>query len=164
MFIFFDYVTEKYWETALSLVCFNNNLPTVKYICDHIEKVDPSIQCEAAVHWIYKSKNPAIVKTVILKGIDVSRLDSEGHPGPFYLLDMNDEDTVIKILDILVSAGFDLNIRGTCIDGRKVNTILGDFVSSIFWPIKVVEWLHENGAQYDEMLVSRNKRELLISL
>lgn len=59
MFIFFDYVTEKYWETALSLACFNNNLPTVKYICDHIEKVDidPSIQCEAAVHWIYKSKS-----------------------------------------------------------------------------------------------------------
>lgn len=80
----------------------------------------------------FTNQNPAIVKTVILKGIDVSRLDSEGHPGPFYLLDMNDEDTVIKILDILVSAGFDLNIRGTCIDGRKVNTILGDFVSSIF--------------------------------
>lgn len=93
-----------------------------------------------------------------MKGIDVSRLDSEGHPRPFYFLDMIDEDTVIKILDILVSEGLDFNIRGTSVDGRKVNTILGDFVSSIFWPIKVVEWLLENGAQYDEMLVSRNKR------
>lgn len=154
----FEYVS-KTNDNALSLACYLKKRSVVKYLCDHMTEIDidPSLQRRAAVHWICLSGDVQIVKMVLAKYIDVNRIDQNGNPGPFYLLDICDEDTTLEILKLLYNAGLDLNIRGKSVDGKKTNTILGHFVSSIQRQTKVIEWLLKNGARADEMMVVKNK-------
>lgn len=155
-----EYVVPGTGETALSLACFVGHRLTVKYLCDHMTKVDidPSFRTKAAVHWVCQSKDPEIVKMVLAKNINVNRLDQDGHTGLFYLLDLTDEDNTIKIIELLYNAGLDLNIQGKSVTGAEVNSILGDFVSSIHRPTKVIGYLLQNGARADAKLISQNKR------
>ena len=155
-----EYTTPNTSETALSLACFQSFRPTVKYLCEHMTKVDidPSLRAKAAVHWICQSKDPEIAKMVLAKGINVNRLDQDGHTGLYYLLDLTDEQTTIQIIELLFKEGLDLNIQGKSLQGNDVNSILGDFVSSIHRPEKVIGWLLEHGANPEAKLITQNKR------
>lgn len=155
-----EYVTPNTHETALSLACFQDSRLAVKYLCERMTNVDidPAIRAKAAVHWICQSKDPEVVKMVLNKGIDVNRLDEDGHTGVYYLLDLTDEQTIINILELLYEHGLDLNIQGKSITGADVNTILGDYVSSIHRPEKVISWLLQHGANPEAKLVTQNKR------
>ena len=112
----------------------------------------------AAVHWICQSINPEIARTILSKGIDVNRLDEEGHAGTFCLVDHADEDVTIQIIELLCEYGFDVNIKCISADCTPQNSVLGDFVSSIHRPIKVIDWLLDHGADPYAKLVSQNKR------
>lgn len=148
-----DHVVENTGETALSLACFQNFQETVKFLCDNMHNIEISNQLnkKAAVHWICGSKNIEIVKMVLDKNIDINRLDEDGHPGPYYMIDSIDEDDVVVILQLLFVKGLNLNNHG-----NKANSILGDFVLSIQKPLKVIGWLLQNGADANEMLISPN--------
>lgn len=155
-----EYSTPERHETALSLACYQSFRQTVKYLCEHMSKVDidPTIRAKAAVHWICQSNDPEIVKIVLKKGIDVNRLDENGHTGAYYLQDHADQQTTIIIIELLYEHGFDLNIQGKSVTGKEVNTILGDYVSSIHRPEKVIRWLLQHGADPEAKLVAHNKR------
>lgn len=154
-----EHMSKETYETALSLACLQSYRKTVKYLCDRMKNVDidPSIRKRAAVHWICQSKDPEIAKFILAKGIDVNRLDEDGNPGPYYLMDLTDADTTIQILELLCENGFDINIQGKSVDGKEANTVLGDFVASIHRPKKVIEWLLEHGADMNANMVASKK-------
>lgn len=142
-----EFVSSDY-QTALSLACFINQPDIVKYLCDHMTQVDidPNLQQKAAVHWICSSKNPEIVKMVLQKGINVNRLDDQGHSGVYYLIDTSDDKVVINILQQLLDNGLNINLQGKNSAGAVTNSILADFVESIARPPTVIEWLLAHGA------------------
>ena len=142
-----EFVSSDY-QTALSLACFINQPEIVKYLCDHMTQVDldPSIHQKAAVHWICSSRNPEIVKIVLQKGINVNRLDDQGHSGVHYLLDTPDQKVVINILQQLLDNGLNINLQGKTPGGGITNSILGDFCESITRQPTVIEWLLAHGA------------------
>lgn len=154
-----EYINEKTYETALTLACFQGFRSIVQYFCDRMNKVDidPCVRKKAIVHYICDSKDPEIVKIVLSKGINVNRLDENGHTGVFDLLDLTNENTMIEIISLLYENGLDLNIQGVSIKGEKVNTILGDLVASIHRPIKVIDWLLKHGANPNATMFPLNK-------
>lgn len=133
--------------------CFQNFQETVKFLCDNMHNFDISNQLnkKAAVHWICGSRNIEIVKMVLDKNIDLNRLDEDGHPGPYYMIDLIDEDDAVVILQLIFVKDSNLNNHG-----NKANSILGDFVLSIQKPLKVIGWLLQNGADANEMLINPN--------
>ncbi|OHT12418.1 ankyrin repeat-containing protein [Tritrichomonas foetus] len=109
----------------------------------------PYTQSKAAVHWICTSCNPEIARIILAKGIDVNRLDHDGHMGPFYMLDVGEEDEIIEVLELLLQAGLDVNKKTP-----TTSSILGEFVSSITKPLKIIEWLLAHGASMNSKLTT----------
>lgn len=143
-------------ECALQLACFQKQTEVVKILCDALTVIepDPDKSDKSAVHWACSSHDAEIVKIILDKGIDVNRLDKLGHSGPFYMLDVGEDDEVIKILELLIEYNFNVNIQGKNENGGMANTILGDFVSSITKPCKVIEWLLQHGADPTRRMVN----------
>lgn len=103
-----------------------------------------------AVHWICSSCNPEIARIILSKGgVDVNRLDKEGHMGPFYMLDVGEEDDNIEVLELLLQSGLKINEKTP-----KTASILGEFVSSITKPLKIIEWLLAHGADMNAKLTA----------
>ena len=135
-------MTEKY-ETALSKACLMGNYDAVRIIANALVNVDipENIKAASAVHWICRSHDIRIAEIILSKGINVNRLDNKGRPGPSCMPYMGDENENIMILNLLKSAGFDVNLHE---EGK--NTILGEFITSIKFPYKLIEWCLANGA------------------
>ena len=110
-------------------------------------ELPPNLQCKSAVHWICISCKPEIARIILAKGIDVNRLDHDGHMGPFYMLDVGDEDEVIEVFELLLQAGLDINKKT-----KTTSSILGEFVTSITKPLKIIEWLLAHGASMNSKL------------
>ena len=107
-------------------------------------------QSSGAVHWICTSCNPEIARIILSKGgVDVNRLDQEGHMGPFYMLDIGEEDDNIEVLELLLQYGLEINKKTP-----KTASILGEFVSSITKPLKIIEWLLAHGADMNSKLTT----------
>ena len=130
-------------KTALSLACFQGNYEAATMIANVLVDVDiPSnIAAPSAVHWICQARDPKIAEIVLSKGINVNRLDQDGHQGPFYMLDVGQEDEIIQILDLLFKYGFNVNLHS-----RGKNTILGEYLMAIKRQYKIIDWLLSKGA------------------
>ena len=139
-------------QTALSIACFQGQKEVVKLICSHLENIDlpPEIHAKAAVHWLCQSKDPEIAEIMLAKNIDVNRVDNDGHIGPHYLLDVVEPSVHIKILQLLVDAGLNIDY----VSNPNMNTLLGDYVMSIQKQFEVMDWLLEHGASIDAPLRS----------
>lgn len=108
------------------------------------------VQEQGAVHWICISHNPEIARIILSKGgINVNRLDKEGHMGPYYMLDIGEEDENIEVLELLWQAGLDINKKTP-----NTASILGEYVSSITKPLKIIEWLLVHGADMKQKLTT----------
>ena len=149
---------EKWQHCALEVACFFRQVDVVRELCERLVEVDlpAEMQEKAAVHWICQSHHPEIARIILSKGIDVNRLDGDGHAGPYYMLDIGKEDEIVEIFTLLLQHGLDLNI--TAPPDKPTNTILGEFVTSITRPLKVIEWLLEHGADPTAKLVSTGQR------
>jgi ankyrin repeat protein len=137
-----SYVTPRGNMSALFLACFMGDawVDVIKMLCERVTKLDldPGLREKAAIHWACQSKSPEIVEAIVSKGIDVNRLDQNGKTGVFYLLDACSEDTIIRILEILVDYGLEIT------KGPNLS-IMADFATAIGKPCKVIEWLFEHG-------------------
>ena len=136
-----NYITNKDHHSALFLACFLGKewLDTVKLLCEKATKIDldPGINDKAAIHWACSSKSPEILGVILDKGVDVNRLDKNGHTGLHYLLDSCDEETTIKMMEMMVQNGLTL-------DGPNLSIIV-DFITAIKKPCKVIAWLFAHG-------------------
>lgn len=113
---------------------------------DNID-IPPEWQYKAAVHWACSSCNPEITRIILSHGIDVNRLDQDGHMGPFYMLDIGNQENTIEVLELLLQAGLDINKKTP-----NSSSILSDYVSSITKPLKIIEWLLAHGANMNEKM------------
>jgi len=141
-------------KTALSVACFLDNPAAVKLLVSHYNSIDvkPDHKGLAAVHWICQSRNPEIASLVLSKGINVNRVDKDGHMGPFYMLDATKEDDVIKIYEMLLQNGMDINKR----ENSTLNSILGDVICSIKKSPKIIDFLLSHGADPYAVLAKSN--------
>ena len=139
-------------KTALSFACFQSNEEAVRLLTNVLIDVDiPStIQSSGAVHWACQSHNYNIAELIITKGINVNRLDENKKAAHFYLLDVGEEKENLRILQLLMQYGYNINYHPP--DG---NTILGDFLTSIKKSYKIIEYLLQMGA--DTNVLMKNK-------
>jgi ankyrin repeat protein len=105
-------------ETALSLACAQKEVGVVRLLCQKMTTLDPGINkhvpdISGPVHYICKAKNVEIAKIVLerAQSFDVNRLDEQGRPGPCHLIDGTNPKDTVEILDALVQAGFDVNLK-----------------------------------------------------
>ena len=145
-------------ECALQLACFQREVEVVRELCERLVNVDlpEEMHERAAVHWICQSHHPEIARIILAKGINVNRLDGDGHAGPYYMLDVGEEHEILEIFDLLLKHGLNLNISAPT--AKPTNTILGEFVTSITRPLKIIEWLLAHGADPTAKLVSTGQR------
>ena len=143
-------------KTALYYACFQGNEEAVRMLTDVLFDVDIpyDIKSSGAVHWACQSHNYNIVELIISKGINVNRLDENGRTGPFYILDVGNEDENLKILKLLVQYGFNINYHPP-----KGNTILGDMLTGIKKPYKLIEYLLQVGADANVLLQAKTKTQ-----
>lgn len=137
-------------ECALEVACIQQQVAVVQALCDKMTCVDIpyEVQDQGAVHWICISHNPEIARIILSKGINnVNRLDKDGHMGPYYMLDIGEEDENIEVLELLYQEGLDINKKTP-----KTASILGEYVISISKPLKIIEWLLAHGADMNSEL------------
>lgn len=129
--------------------CQNKETPidVFEMICSKIGDLDgtglPNIAGRYAVHCICETENVEMLKIALKYEFDVNKLTKDGKSGPMFFSG-NSEDTEIEFLELLVSKGFDVNIRG-----EKKASLLEFFVLGIKRKFKVVKWLIEHGASLD---------------
>lgn len=138
-------------KTAMSLACFYSMKDVVRQLADRMDSVDlpPDIKAPAAVHWICQSKSLEIAKILCQKGIDVNRLDNENHMGPYFILDIGEEDEVLEIFKEFKEHGLKVNFHA-----KDRNTILGDCLTAIQIRPKIIDWLLSVGADPDAKIYS----------
>jgi ankyrin repeat protein len=104
-------------ETALSVACTQNDLATVKLLCEHMDYVEIPTSDErhsSIARWAVASGDLEILRTILKKGqIDVNRYDAvEEQPVDAIrgIAKITDE-LGLKILEMLIDAGYDIHSR-----------------------------------------------------
>lgn len=147
-------MTDKF-ETALSLACLNENEDAVRLIADKIiDDIDipKDKKAPGATHWACYSCNPHIVEIILNRDININRFDQHGHTGPYYLLDRGTEDNTIRILEMYVKRGYDINLHD-----KNKNTIFGEFLIAIKKCYKIYEWFLSHGADTSCYLYTKTR-------
>ena len=113
-------------QSALFLACFQRSTETVRLLCEKMQivDIDPTITGKALIHHACGSCDPEIVRIVLTKNIDVNRLDKDGRLGPWYLIDLAKEEDIIRILEMLVEKGFNINLVKKLPNGRTSDPLI----------------------------------------
>lgn len=118
-----------------------------KYPDTRIEPPDDA-EMSGVCHWICKMCDTQVAELMIrTPGVDVNRLDQKGYTGPYYLSmqkDYKEGDTQssTKILDILISHGFNVNLR----KNATTPSLLEVFVKAMKVRYNIIEYLLKNKA------------------
>ena len=102
-------------ETVLSIACISGDLPSVKLLCNRM--IDIEIPCSdnmifsSIARYAVTSNNIEILRTVLEKGCDVNRYDSSDDLPADAIRGPVDDELGVKMLDLLVQNGFDINCR-----------------------------------------------------
>lgn len=113
-------------------------------------RIEPpdDVVMDGVCHWICRMCDVQVAELMIrTKDVNINRLDSNGHTGPYYLSmqkDFKDGDaqTSIKILEILIQNNFKVNFR----KDERSPTILEIFVKAMKTRYKIIEFLLNNDA------------------
>ncbi|KAK8871950.1 hypothetical protein M9Y10_007696 [Tritrichomonas musculus] len=153
---FFYEMGEKIKAEDLEFAC-NSCHGILEFLLDHIsdEELNSPVNGSYAVHWICRTKSPQIVESVLNRGININLLDKNGRSGLHYLSEAKSETDLIKIFELFVQSGFDINIK--CVDqnGKEVNSVLAEHLFAINLRLKLIEWLLRHGARTDVKIPNR---------
>lgn len=149
-----SFVTYK-GETVLSTACANNDLDSVRLLCNRMNTIEIPAGDEerhsSIVRYAVSSKNLEILKIVLEKGCDVNRYDSLDNIPADAIRGTVPDDVGVKMLELLIQYGFDVNCRcektGKSFIDRVVEYSIGRYP-------KVVEFLLDNGADVHYVLPS----------
>lgn len=154
---FFYEIGEKVKAEDFKIACRLCHDIIVKFSLDHIsdEELNSPVNGSYAVHWICRTKSPQIVESVLNRGININLLDKNGRSGLHYLSGAKSETDCIKIFELFVQRGFDINIK--CVDqnGKEVNSVLAEHLFVINLRLKPIEWLLRHGARTDVKIPNR---------
>ena len=89
------------------------------------------------------------MKIVLDKGIDPNREDENGRLGPYYMIDIVSTDEFIKIMELLIKYGFDMNKKTTA------DPLIASLEVSIMKPVQLIQWMIQHGADLDMMVPSK---------
>lgn len=153
---FFYEMGEKIKAEDLEMACKSCH-GIVEFLLDHIsdEELNSPVNGSYAVHWICQSGSPQIVEYALNRGININLLDKNGCSGLHYLSYAKSETDCIKIFELFVQRGFDINIK--CVDqnGKEVNSVLAAHLFVIKLRLKSIEWLLKHGARTDVKIPNR---------
>lgn len=139
---------------------FYKSLEVTKILCNALDSadIDISYKTKHAVHYVCHCGDPQIAKIVLDKGIDVNRFDEQGEVGPKELIDISKTKDAIKILEMLVEKGFQLDLR----KDETHNTLLGHYLASIMPYPEIVDWLIGHGADVNLPFIGKDKKNMTI--
>ena len=172
-------------ESVFSLACFyginfkNSILDFLKisnYMC-----IEPPItcHCKGVCHWICQLCDLDVARAMLqTKGVIINRLDKNGHPGIFHLIDKpkntkDENKKTIMLIQMLLDKGFSLNVRAPPDpETGKYHTesVLEKFTMSISPNLEIIKFLINNLADinakrkdqkqtlYEWVMHGRNKR------
>lgn len=130
----------------------------LELLLDHIsdEELYSQVDGSYAVHWICESGNLKIIEAALNRGINVNLLNKYGLTGLHNLNVHTSETDRIRIFELFVQHGFDINIK--CVDqnGKEVNSLLGQIILDISLRPKEIEWLLKHGARTDVKIQNKN--------
>jgi hypothetical protein len=144
--------------SPLGQACFLGQEEIVELLLEKSIEIEPVKGC-SCVHWLCQSKSPRIAKLMLMKDIDVSRVDHDGFVGPHYLVDSAPDQEAIEILQLLVEYMWDVNQPY----GPHQSTLLGEYLESILRPMAVIRWLIEHGADLQAPAWNGIKQSLMHS-
>lgn len=111
-------------------------------------RIEPpdDIASNGVVHWVCMLCDPILAaKMLETPDVDVNRIGLNDHIGPFYFEDSKNakDDDQIKILELLIANGYDVNMQ---VPGRTIETPLKVFLKMVNLRYKVIDFLIRNGA------------------
>ena len=133
-----EYCTSDY-TTALSAACMQSQVDIVRMLCEKMTKIDiqEGIKENAACHWICTSGSPEIAEIMLQHDINVNRLNANDKTCVSVMNPIIPEEDDIKILELLVENGFNIN--------HTPNSPIANYVTGIRKKPKVVAWFLEHG-------------------
>ena len=141
-------------ESALSFACLKSDLPAVRVLCNRMETVEipacDELRFSSIARYAVASKNLEILRLVLEKGCDLNRYDAcDDLPADAIRGAINDDDLGVRIVEMLVKYGFDINCRCE----RTGKSFLDRIVEWTLRPYpKIVEFLLSHGADVDTKL------------
>lgn len=157
-------------ESVFSLACFYGMnfkgviLDMLRLMGNNTIEPPPNISCKGVCHWACQLGDLDVARAMFSKpGLLINRLDNQGNPGIFQLIDKysNQAETqnAIDLMKLLIEKGFDINIRAPKANGvYKTESILEKFTTSIKPNVKIVEFLISNGADIKAYKKGQNRR------
>ena len=144
-----DYMNPSY-DTALSIACLFDNVTAVKLICDKMIDIDIPITAKApsAVHWMCRSGNPDIMRIMLQHQPDLNRIDQNGKPAITYMTVTRPDENIIKMLEMLQKAGYNMN------DPKY--PAIGYFLTAVIFKPKVVEWFLQQNVNLNYYIKRNN--------
>lgn len=134
-------------ETALSIACKCNNIYAVKTLCEKMSSLEEKgYGLDGAAHWACSSNNYEIAKIILKRNVDVNRKNQLGQLCVGYFkVSKNNINDVIKILDLLIDNGFDLN--------DPSYPAIQPFITGLNIYPEIVDWFLSKGIDIDIPIV-----------
>ena len=135
-------------KTVLSLACSNNDIQAVKLLCERMEYIEIPIRdgrCFSSIaRYAISSKNLEILRIVLNKGgVELNRYDSNSDLAADAIRGVIDDDLGVKMLEILIAYGFDVNTRSPQTKKAFIDRVIEYTLAR--YP-KIVEFLLQHGA------------------
>ncbi|OHT15178.1 hypothetical protein TRFO_14360 [Tritrichomonas foetus] len=155
-------------ESVFSLMCFSGIAfkPTILKLLNMIpdESIEPpkGIRCQSVVHWLCKLCDSEVAAAMLrTKDVQIHRLDDQGNLGVLQLADKKNTQEVIKIIDLLIENGLNLNFRAEKVGGKYPTvSVLERFIYCISKDYEVIRHLINRGADLNAL--KKNSNEKLI--
>lgn len=127
------------------------NVNSAKLLIDHIssDELNKPFNGNFAVHWICQLGDFEVAEKALIKGIDVNKLNDNGKSGFHFLSHIKSVD--VKLMNLFFDYGFDANIT------QEGNSVLGDFLITIYPNAQAIDCLLKHGASVDSILFKSNK-------
>lgn len=99
--------------SAFYLACESGNKKLAMLIASYTKEFDlryKNLKQKTCIHYLCKLGDYDVMNYVLKKGeIEVNSIDEFGNLGPVYLIDRVNDDNFIRIMDLLLQNGFDIN-------------------------------------------------------
>jgi ankyrin repeat protein len=133
-------------ETVLSIACTFGDLAAVKLLCSRMSIIEiPATEAKfpSIARYAIRSKNLEILEIVLSKGCDVNRYDRYNGFAADAILGFVPDDVGVKMLELLIQNGFEVNCRDPVTDKALLDRVL-EFTPGGY--LKVMNFLLSHGA------------------
>ncbi|KAH0792541.1 ankyrin repeat-containing protein [Histomonas meleagridis] len=136
-------------KCAFYIACESDQVDVAMLLAQCTRKFETDYLGKSAIHYLCILHNIEVMKVVLEKGINVNREDENGRLGPFYMIDIVSTDEFIKIMELLMKYGFDINTK------TSGDPLIASIENSIMKPVQLVQWLIQHGADLNMMVPSK---------